>query len=427
MGGRTRRFKRGVGLVAQEQLNIPVSLAVKDTAFRPAARSFTLAKTFLWFVAFTLAISGFVRIEPAPYDFLVAGLLLMGLVANLLRFSRKLLVPLLLVCGYLASNMVPMMTMQEDVEGATHVTLIRTYLVMSCLLFVGVLWAYGRRGFQLIWLGYLVAAITSSLLGTLGALGLPLFREYFVLLEFRASGFFKDPNVFAPFLIPASLYALYRWHVATSRYERLLWAAAFVVLLAGVLLAMSRAAWLNIGVALAIFLLIPGLIGFKSRVRTIALLGSLALFLVVFMISNPTLIDRIDARLGFQAYDQDRFGTQIAALHMALDNPLGVGPGQAEEALEMATHSLYLRLLVENGWLGFVAFMLLIILSLRRSLLNSLRGTLWSRWMYTLVTASLCGVLANSLFIDSLHWRHFYVLLALAWGPYEATVSRHQR
>jgi len=386
-----------------------------------------LARMFICLSAFALATSGIVRIEPAPYDFLVGALLLLGLAANLLRFSRNLLLPALLILVFLVSNMVPILNMQEGFEGAVRAILIRVYLVMSWLLFVGVLWAYGRQGFQFIWLGYLVAAITSSLLGTLGALGLPFFREYFVLFDYRAVGFFKDPNVFAPFLVPAALYTVYRWYTAIGRRKRILWISSLGILMTGILLALSRAAWLNVGVVLLIFLFIPGVVRFRDRIRAMSWLGAFALIFVIFVMNNPTLASRIGDRLGLKAYDQDRFGTQAAALYMSLDNPLGIGPGQAEVVLEYATHSLYMRVLVENGWMGFVAFMLLVIVSLWRSVTNSLRGTLWSRWMYALVAASLFGILFNSFFIDSLHWRHLWVLLALAWGPYEAIVSHHPR
>jgi hypothetical protein len=30
--------------------------------------------------------------------------------------------------------------------------------------------------------------------------------------------------------------------------------------------------------------------------------------------------------------------------------------------------------------------------------------------------AAWCGVLANSLFIDTLHWRHLWLLAALIWA-----------
>ncbi len=37
--------------------------------------------------------------------------------------------------------------------------------------------------------------------------------------------------------------------------------------------------------------------------------------------------------------------------------------------------------------------------------------------LYFVIFASLIGLAFNSFFVDTLHWRHFWLLLALAWVP----------
>jgi hypothetical protein len=44
-------------------------------------------------------------------------------------------------------------------------------------------------------------------------------------------------------------------------------------------------------------------------------------------------------------------------------------------------------------------------------------GNSSQRAVFALITAAICGTLLNSFTIDTLHWRHFWLLLALGWMP----------
>ena len=74
-------------------------------------------------------------------------------------------------------------------------------------------------------------------------------------------------------------------------------------------------------------------------------------------ISDGDRSENFANRLSLQSYDTDRFGTQLYAFRVALDTPLGIGPGQwFRSHYHHATHNLYIRVLVENGWLGALSF-----------------------------------------------------------------------
>jgi O-antigen ligase len=89
----------------------------------------------------------------------------------------------------------------------------------------------------------------------------------------------------------------------------------------------------------------------------------------------------------------------------------------------MGTHSLYLRVLAEQGWLGITA-LLMLIATIIVFLLRVIRfpSSPFQRSLATIVLASLIAILANSFFIDTLHWRHFWLLLGLAWAIRESSV-----
>lgn len=90
----------------------------------------------------------------------------------------------------------------------------------------------------------------------------------------------------------------------------------------------------------------------------------------------------------------------------------------------MATHSLYMRALLENGWLGVTALIAFILLTVWRGAMLVL--TLRAKTSFLIAYASYLGVLVNSVVIDTLHWRHFFLVLGLVWGGILADYARQR-
>jgi O-antigen ligase len=148
----------------------------------------------------------------------------------------------------------------------------------------------------------------------------------------------------------------------------------------------------------------------------------MAVVALVIVISIPQVRQMIALRLGsngLQTYDGDRFSTQTKALEMAIEKPFGIGPGQAEIAFDYSTHSTYLRLLSENGPLALSAFAALLGLTLLRSIhgARTLKSENW-RILMAITSASLAGYIVNSFVIDTVHWRHIWLFLALPWASH---------
>jgi O-antigen ligase len=88
-----------------------------------------------------------------------------------------------------------------------------------------------------------------------------------------------------------------------------------------------------------------------------------------------------------------------------------VGPGVWDNA-----HSLYARTLAEHGILGFASILLLILTLVIGTFCQALQETKKPYGLSAkVVLACLVGLVLNSAVIDTIHWRHFWLVLALAW------------
>ena len=117
-----------------------------------------------------------------------------------------------------------------------------------------------------------------------------------------------------------------------------------------------------------------------------------------------------------QTYDTERFSAQESGLHLVAAYPFGIGPGQFESYVPVSAHSTYIRALAEQGVLGLVTILALILTTLVLAGRNAVIG----RDTYGIGSAALlgawCGLLANSAFIDTLHWRHLWLVAGLIWA-----------
>mgnify|MGYP006879619152 CR=1 FL=1 len=145
----------------------------------------------------------------------------------------------------------------------------------------------------------------------------------------------------------------------------------------------------------------------------VVVLGGLGL---AVLLTQAGLDSFLSERLSFQSYDNDRFNNQFNALMVAVDNPLGIGPGQWEfPRYAFATHNLYIRVLVETGCIGLLGLLGFV----GGCILTSLRGIQRNSRFVGVHVASfavLVGTFFESIVIDTLHWRHLFVAMALPVG-----------
>ena len=365
-------------------------------------------------VALGVLLLAVVRIEPAPSDLVFAVVIAVALVTGRLFLERVPLSVSVLVAGFLALNLLAA-TVSTDSARAVAYFAITLYLGVFALWFCAYVCSIRRA--RLILLAYLVGAALSAAVACL-ALVAPFPGASAFVDGPRAQGLFKDPNVFGPFLVPAVLILmeetvaprLLRFRLSTKLL-------LLSVLTVGVVFSFSRAAWLNLAVGMLVLLVVLALRrGGGRRAMTmlvVSLVAGAALFGVVAATSSATFLTE---RAGLQDYDVQRFGTQATGLEIAATHPLGIGPGQFEAVSELSAHSTYVRALAEEGVVGALLIFTLMLLTLGFAARNVALGVDTYGIGSAALLAAWCGLLVNSSFVDTLHWRHLWLVAALIWA-----------
>jgi O-antigen ligase len=374
----------------------------------------TLATVRIEAAAFlALALLGVVVVDPAPADFVFLVVIAVAFATGRFRASAP---PGALVAlgGFLAVSLL------SAVEVVDH-RVAALYLGISIYLTIAALWLSGfvdsRRRARIVVAGYLTAAATSAAVGVVALLA-PVPGKELLAGSGRANALFQDPNVFGPFLVPVALILLE--DVLNPRLFRMrsLWKASLVGLLAlGVVLSYSRGAWLNLAVGAIVVLGVLALRrgGGRYVVRVAVLAGLLTAVAAVVLAATGST-DFLFERAQFQEYDSGRFAGQVVGIESAERYPLGIGPGQFESYASISAHSTYVRALAEQGLPGLILICALLVSTVAAAVGNAVKG----RETYGIGSAALLGalsgILVNSAVIDTLHWRHLWIVVALIWA-----------
>ncbi|RIE07160.1 O-antigen ligase family protein [Candidatus Cryosericum odellii] len=384
-----------------------------------------------WLLGFA---SGFVLFEPSPFEYLTLALLFVGVLeGRLRRLQRPVLGPLSLLLTYNALAIL-------SCANAADVTIGFRFLGITMLL--ELVWFFiasnGRVALRGLVYGYLAAAGATAIAVLLAELtGWSPLASRVLWGGTRALGFFKDPNVMGPWLVPAILIAL-DMLVGTERKRRnMSWAVFGLLVLGTIVLTGSRAGWLNAAVSLLAWamLLRRDLHGAKARIRVLGRLVLLGLLfssvLIGLLVRDGNLWSSLVARVSLQSYDTARFWAQQAAWRTGMTHiVIGIGPGQAELLTGMSTHSLYARAWAETGVLGFIALMSFFVYCAGKRRVGFNEDPAATR-IRRICMAALAGIAVNSLYVDTIHWRHLWIIAAIltsiastARGQANATVSR---
>src|SRR5262249_61546343 len=100
---------------------------------------------------------------------------------------------------------------------------------------------------------------------------------------------------------------------------------------------------------------------------------------------------------------------------LALDRPLGLGPLQFHNFFVEDPHNAFLNAFVSGGWLSGLTYLALMLVTLGFGFRYVFVASPWQP-TYLAVYCAFAGTFAESLIIDSDHWRHFFLLTGALWG-----------
>lgn len=379
-----------------------------------------LAHAMVWL---GIASGAVVFSEPAPVDMFWMALIVILPLAGLVSYE-PIIVGVYAIWLVAAAAGLLASSFAEDLARASTHTGISLYMYSAAMTFAAYIARDPAPNTKRILDAYLCAAVVASLAGLVGYFNLfPGADE--ILTKFgRATGTFKDPNVFSSFLVPALVYAL---HLVIERPLRrmLVPLAALALVALGLFLSFSRGAWFNGAVATAVYVYASFVTSRDQTPRMkLIVLGAGAIAAIALVVMAALQIDGVSKLLteraaltqGYDEGPEGRFGGQAKAIGLALSHPFGLG------ALEFSAHyhhedvhNVYISMFLNAGWIGGLIYVTMVLLTCAYGLWGILRPGPGRRLMMVGVAAFVGNTLEGYV-IDVDHWRHLYLEMAIVWG-----------
>jgi len=405
-------------------------MALHARAAPPAAAVAFRERILLMVLFVTVLASSVAFIEPSPHDALMCVLLVTCVVAGV-RFERLLALPFLLLLVWNIGGILSLLNVPAE-EKAIQYTATSFYLAVAAMLFACLFAQNTMARLATMRAAYVLTATLISLAGIAGYFSMfPHAHDLFATFD-RALGAFKDPNVFGPFLIWPALIVIERM---LTRHIGLLDLAIVGILLFGLLLSFSRGAWFHFAVSCAVTVALTMLTAPTLRERfrifgfSAASIGALAVA-VVLLLSFPSIGSMFAQRAQLiQYYDVGeggRFELQRLALSVVLNFFNGMGPFEFARVYGLQQHNVYLQAFIVYGWIGGMAYVVLLASTLWIGVRTVFVRTPWQPYMITAL-AAFFGEALEGFVIDTDHWRHSYLLLGMVWGLAAATLNQRQQ
>jgi hypothetical protein len=368
-----------------------------------------------------LAVSAFAAIEPSPYEamFFVC---LIGFARGGLTFDATLSPLILTLFAFDAAGVIALIPYLDDSTSVSF-TFISVYISLTTVLFAAMTAQNSLERMRAIRSGYVFAGMIAAILGLVGYFDLFGLSPYFTMYDGgRASGPFKDPNVFAPFLVaPIGWLAQDLLLKRGSVPLRLL---MLLVLLAALFLSFSRGALIDgvmtLLLALGLTFVTTGSSKLRRRVVTSTVVGVVLVGgLLALALSVPSIrevaLERATLQEDYDSGEQGRFGNQVRSIPLLLDRPLGFGPYRFSKFFPADPHEVFLSAFASFGWAGGIAFAVFVALTLYVAVTFAFRRSRVQTEFIGVVSAML-PQLFQGVQIDTMHWRHLFLLIGCLFG-----------
>ena len=364
-----------------------------------------------------------VMFEPSPYELVFVAVFACAMLAGM-PISRRTNTYLMATLLFIPPAFVAILQMQySTLSKGLIFTTVTVFLLITGYFVANFVAEKPFERMRLINKAYIFAAVFAALIGTLAYLGLIPGKDLFLRYG-RAKAFFKDPNVFGPFLV---LPAAYLWQrILLGDYRKMAMNALWLgIICVGVFVSFSRGAWGHLLLTFIIVYLLNFLLEATPRERIkmigLAAVGIFALVLgILGLLMIPQVADLFLQRASLvQSYDggeTGRFGRQAWGYALALNNPLGIGPWQFDQMLVLEQpHNTYLKVFLDYGWLGGGAFVWLVLMTLRRAVV-SMAIPSPNRLLMIPAFATFLPLILEAAIIDIDHWRHLFLVMGIIWG-----------
>ncbi|MGQ2906668.1 MAG: O-antigen ligase family protein [Aliihoeflea sp.] len=402
--------------------------AAVGTLPRAAIDAKIVALTSSVAVGLGVGLAGFVQNEPAPYELYMVALI--GIWALFgLAISRTTAPLLVLWIVYLIGGMVSM-TQMDDLKDTPLYLAVTAFLALTAV-FVAAIVEKRAGLLRPIFIGWTLAACLTGLLGILGYFGAFPSADRFTLYD-RAAGAFKDPNVFGPFLVLPAVWLLHG--LVTGRLMKMpIQASGLLILSFAIFLSFSRGAWglyaLSALTVCAAVFLNSSSNKLRLRILVMALIGMGMIALAVMVaLQIPQVATLFETRAQLvQDYDGARLGRFARyglGFALAMEHPLGIGPLVFGTIFGEDTHNIWLKALMDYGWLGFAAYVSLLVFTVTAGFRILFRQRVWQPFLLCAWVVFIGHILLGTV-IDMDHWRHFYLLMGIIWGCV-GLEARHQ-
>ncbi|MEM8795203.1 MAG: O-antigen ligase family protein [Pseudomonadota bacterium] len=379
----------------------------------------------------TVFLAAFVFFEPAPYELLLAFLMVVWFAFGLSLHRGFLPLTFLMAC-YILGGMIGA-TQRVDITGGFIYIATTAFLAVSAIFYAALIAERPVERMAIVSRAYVFAAVISALVGIAAYFRLFPGAEGF-LFAGRAKGTFEDPNVYSPYL--ALAFVLLLRQVLTQPLTRsLLSAMALAIIVIAIFLAFSRAAWGLTLLSAGLLTVILYATAPSSAARVRLLLATVAfaamavaalLFILSFDAVSSLFAER--ARL-VQSYDGARFGRfarYTYGLHWIMEAPLGYGFGKFRETFGEDSHNVYLKAFTVHGWLGGLAYLIFIATTLITGFKHMFRASPLQPY-FQAVYIVILGHAIVGLVIDTDRWRHLYLLFGILWGMMAAENAGRSR
>lgn len=358
-------------------------------------------------------------VEPSPYEVMFLVTVFVFMITGL-RINHKLIPLVVLLLLYNIGGVFALIPFMDEAPSVRFIA-VGVYLMFTSFLFAALMSDDAERRLDTIRSGYLAAAWVAALAGLVGYFNLGGLGEY-LTLHGRASGTFKDPNVFGPFLVLPILLAIQMLLIGRWGFARSL--LLMSVPLLGLFLSFSRGAWGNLMLATMVLFTLTFITAQSSwqRTRVIVLSALIVIAAIIgllvalsFEAIREVFLIRASLQQDYDLGVQGRFGNQLRSIPLLLEMPNGMGPLRFRWWFPEDPHNTFINAFASYGWLGGFAFIGLFVATMiagwqtvfRPGPTQAYAIAIWSVLFVTLL---------QGIQIDIDHWRHVYLMLGLIWG-----------